>query len=260
MSEATIWRSRVLGSLGYTAIFFSREGGVSDGPLSWLNLGTSVDDDPAAIAENERRVLEAMGVGGLFLPKQVHGDRVALVHKPVTGVVRSLEADAAVAKTAAIDGTALGVLTADCAPILLGSTDGEVIGVIHAGWRGLLAGVVAGTIRRLTRAFSLAPGELAAAIGPTIGVAEYEVGADLAERFLRERADLSTVNWPDRRRKPRLNLRMIALKDLLAAGLSPELVEVVGPTTADTRLFSHRRNGGRTGRQLSAIARPKKAK
>ncbi|HKL64209.1 MAG TPA: laccase domain-containing protein, partial [Woeseiaceae bacterium] len=55
----------------------TRTGGVSTGSRAALNLGDRVGDDPAAVAENRRRLTEA-----LALPDepawlaQVHGTRV----------------------------------------------------------------------------------------------------------------------------------------------------------------------------------------
>jgi YfiH family protein len=252
MNELPCWRSRLLESLGYVAVFYGREGGVSQGACASLNLSEDAGDDPNAMAENEARALTHLGVAGLYLPRQVHADNAVLIDEPVRGVRRGAEADAVVARRADL---AVGVLTADCAPILIGALDGGAYAAIHAGWRGLLAGVIPRALLRLTRAFDLRVGDLAAAVGPTIRAADYEVDAELGRRFLQKRVDLAGVIWPDRRRKPHLDLRLMAVKDLLAAGLNGENIEIVGPPTGDPRLFSHRRDHGRTGRQLSAIGR-----
>jgi polyphenol oxidase len=52
-----------------------RPGGVSAPPFDTLNLGASVGDDPAAVAENRRRVAAAFGVpeARVMLMSQVHG-------------------------------------------------------------------------------------------------------------------------------------------------------------------------------------------
>ena len=65
------------------AFMTTRAGGVSggaEGPaerrgLASLNLGRSVGDDPAHVAENRRRVATAIGGQPVFL-KQVHGTTV----------------------------------------------------------------------------------------------------------------------------------------------------------------------------------------
>ena len=41
--------------------FFTRQGGVSTGLYEGLNTGVGSEDDPAAVAENRRRVAEWMG-------------------------------------------------------------------------------------------------------------------------------------------------------------------------------------------------------
>ncbi|HVY82899.1 MAG TPA: laccase domain-containing protein [Steroidobacteraceae bacterium] len=60
-----------------------RTGGVSFAPYDTLNLGAHVGDDPAAVAENRRRVRDA-----LHLPsepvwlEQIHGTDVAILDEP----------------------------------------------------------------------------------------------------------------------------------------------------------------------------------
>ena len=63
--------------------FTERTGGVSEDAYSSLNLGSHVGDDPFAVQENRRRVLEAMGATecehNLLVPNQVHGDHIVTV-------------------------------------------------------------------------------------------------------------------------------------------------------------------------------------
>ncbi|HCF60953.1 MAG TPA: laccase domain-containing protein, partial [Myxococcales bacterium] len=58
--------------------FSTREGGVSEGPYSSLNLGRSVGDDLARVEENGRRFASALELtaGQLVTAHQVHGDRI----------------------------------------------------------------------------------------------------------------------------------------------------------------------------------------
>ena len=58
-----------------------RLGGVSSRPYDELNLGDHVGDDPAAVAENRRRLAAGLGLapGRLAFMRQVHGTAVAVV-------------------------------------------------------------------------------------------------------------------------------------------------------------------------------------
>ena len=79
-------------------------------------------------------------------------------------------------------GVMLGILTADCAPLLFADAEAGVIGAAHAGWKGAVAGVLENTVAAMEKLGAKA-GRIAAAIGPTISQANYEVGADLREHF-----------------------------------------------------------------------------
>lgn len=47
---------------GVHAVATTRQGGVSVGPYASLNLGDHVGDDPAAVAENRRRLKAALAL------------------------------------------------------------------------------------------------------------------------------------------------------------------------------------------------------
>jgi YfiH family protein len=224
--------------------FTTRRGGVSPPPWEGLNLGGSVGDDPARVAENWRLLEAATGL--LFARvKQVHGARV--VHLEAA-TVPAEEADAVVATD---PGIAACVSIADCVPLLIADPGSGAVCAVHAGWRGTIARVAAEAVRTLGRISGAPPGRLLAAIGPSIGPCCYEVSADLADRF---RAELGPMvrEGP----APRLDLWAANRLILEAAGLAPERIDVLGRCTACERetFFSHRRDAGRTGRQMAFIA------
>jgi copper oxidase (laccase) domain-containing protein len=69
-------------------------------------------------------------------------------------------------------------MTADCLPVLFADREGARVGIAHAGWRGLCLGVLEATISAL--AISAArPPTSSAWLGPAIGPARFEVGADV---------------------------------------------------------------------------------
>jgi YfiH family protein len=242
----------------WRAGFSTRLGGVSQGPYSTLNVGYSVADEQRAVAENRRRFVAALGleVRDLVVPGQVHGTTVAEVGLAERGrgafgretVVHDTDGLRTVEP-----GVPLMVTFADCVPVLIvarGASGAARIALVHAGWRGMLAGIVARAARELT---VCGDGPLrgsvrleAAVIGPSIGPCSFTVGEDVGRRF--------EAAFPDTWRHGRVDLWQAALRQLAAAGLAG--TAVANPrlcTACDGRFFSHRRDGGHTGRQ-AAIA------
>jgi YfiH family protein len=137
-------------------------------------------------------------------------------------------------------GQAMALLTADCYPVALARVNGSVgrpgLCVLHVGWRGLLAGIAESGVAALGDA------QLAAAIGPGIGVCCYEVGEEVAAPF-RSRFGADVVV------DGRLDLGAATERALREAGV--EEIERTDHCTAcePGRFFSHRRDRGRTGRQ-----------
>jgi YfiH family protein len=159
--------------------FFTRAGGVSTGLYEGLNTGVGSRDDPAAVAENRRRVAAHFGGGADDLAScyQVHSAVARVAEAGWRG--ERPEGDAAVAAT---PGVICAVLTADCAPVLLADAQAGVVGAAHAGWKGALGGIVHSTVAAM-QALGATPRRIVAVVGPCIAQPSYEVDADFQERF-----------------------------------------------------------------------------
>ncbi|MGB3470531.1 MAG: peptidoglycan editing factor PgeF [Erythrobacter sp.] len=114
------------------------------------------------------------------MPHQVHSPDVIAVEDPWDDVAEGRPvADALVTDRA---GLAIGIVTADCGPILLADREAGVIGAAHAGWRGAQGGVLENTVAAMER-LGADRARIAAALGPTIAQASYEVDAPFREHF-----------------------------------------------------------------------------
>lgn len=215
---------------GARAVFTTRRGGISGGPFASLNLGLLTDDDPARVATNRAALSAELGVPFAYI-RQVHGAKV--VEATVNGPRRDADG-----QVSARQGIGTMVMTADCLPIAIAG--GGAVGVAHAGWRGLADGVIARAVFAVRQL--AAPGtDLVAAIGPGAGPCCYEVGREMHERF---------AAAPSPRNGRNLDLKAIARAQLREAGVAT--VHDVGLCTIcsdPTLFFSHRRDGGVTGRQ-----------
>jgi YfiH family protein len=215
------------------AAFSTRVGGVSEAPFDTLNLGKLTEDDPGHVGENRRRLCEEVGADPALLAynRQVHGPQVreadlAALGEPGDGVWTEVPEQP------------LLVFTADCVPVALARANGgrPAIAALHVGWRGLLAGIVQSATA------ALGAGRLAAVIGPGIGPCCYEVGEDVAAPF-RERFGPGVIA------NGKLDL-WAAIEQALRAAGARDVSRVDLCTACHPELvFSHRRDGARTGRQ-----------
>ncbi len=152
---------------------------MSQGVYASLNCGPGSRDDPEAVTENRARALGALADRAkLVTNAQIHGAIVHQVDENWDFAIRR-EGDGLVT---AQEGVALGILTADCAPVLLADAEARVIGAAHAGWKGASGGVLEATVAAMEK-LGAKRSRIAAAIGPTISQANYEVGQDLRDRF-----------------------------------------------------------------------------
>lgn len=169
--------------------FTERTGGVSVVPYASLNLGSHVGDDPAAVEENRRRALEALGcaedLDRLLVPNQVHGDAiVTMSSSDPAELARAREELAAGADGIVCTAAHVPVLLcyADCVPVILTLGD-RGFAVVHSGWKGTYAGIAGKAARMLAEAAQGSTADIKAYIGPHIQGDEYEVSPQLLQQF-----------------------------------------------------------------------------
>src|ERR1700728_2655194 len=128
--------------------------------LDWLDHGFGLrDSEPPA---------------GVRTVKQIHSSIV------LDASTEAPEGDALLSDRA---GVRVGIKTADCVPILLVDPSIPAVAAIHAGWRGSAENIARAAVSELAARWKVNPGNLRAAIGPSIGVCCYEVGPEVAHRF-----------------------------------------------------------------------------
>jgi len=235
--------------------FFTRQGGVSTGLYDSLNTGIGSKDDPAAVAENRRRVAGHLGGApdDLAACYQIHSAVARVAEAGWKG--DRPEGDATVT---AVPGVICAVLTADCAPVLLADPEAGIVGAAHAGWKGALGGIVHSTVAAM-EALGARPARTVAVVGPCIAQASYEVDAAFQDRFEHHDAGGARFFAPGAAAdKRQFDLPGYVMWRLEQAGVG-EAAWTGDDTRVDAaRFFSNRRaylNGEPDfGRQMSAIS------
>jgi YfiH family protein len=222
------------------SLITTRNGGVSAGAHATFNLGLRAGDAAAAVESNRAMLRSKLPRDPVWLT-QVHGNRVVEADQ-VRGPV---EADAAFTRRT---GAVCAVMIADCMPVLLCDTRARVVGIAHAGWRGLSAGVIENTLA----AMNVAASEVFAFLGPAIGPAAFEVGADVRDAFLAVDRAAAAAFKPYREGKWLADLYLLARQRLAAHGVQ----RVYGGglcTYSDAQRFYSYRRDKTTGRMAALI-------
>ncbi|QRN54342.1 peptidoglycan editing factor PgeF [Dyella caseinilytica] len=223
----------------------TRDGpGVSQPPFGRFNLGLRSGEDAQIVCSNRGALRQSLGLPAepRWL-RQVHGTTVADL-----GPLPSPEEPEADAAVSHLSGTVLAILTADCVPVLFCTQDGGTIGAAHAGWKGLAAGILEETIEQMQQSAA----SVMAWIGPCIAKPSYEVGEEVRKAFLAHDAAFESAFEATRPGHWLCDLAMLARLRLQAAGVR----RIYGgqfDTRADTRFYSYRREGARSGRFASLI-------
>jgi YfiH family protein len=226
-----------------------RDGGVSKAPYESLNFAYHVGDSATNVHKN-RTTLSAH-----LSPKlqwqwlqQIHGAGVVEVVEPTV----ELAADALFTKQPNV---VCCVQTADCLPVFFAARNGSEVAIAHAGWKGLVAGVLENTVRKMSSDAS----EIIAWLGPAIGPCHFEVGAEVKESFLESANSLAVKESLEgcfkitrSSQKFMADIYAIARIKLSQLGIS----QITGGShctyCAEECFFSYRRDGV-SGRMLNAI-------
>jgi YfiH family protein len=249
----------VFDGLGVDAYVTTRDGGISTGRFSTLNLGLHVGDEPGRVRTNRARVAAALGTASeaFVWCEQAHRPRVQVVTRSDAGRGAWDGADAIAGTDALVTadpGLVLAVMVADCVPLVLFDPTARVLACVHAGWRGTVLGVTTAAVEAMT-GIGADPARIVAGIGPAISPDLYQVGpevVDAAGATFGVRTD--DVVRPDGTGKWLFDLWRANAIQLRAAGVPAEGIQVAArPTGHGTPFFSHRFEGP-CGR-FAAVAR-----
>lgn len=271
--------------------FSTRQGGVSKcyGGHA-LNLGITAQDTQEAVQRNRELFFEAMGAcdpkprSSRLAPrasiwpsvamKQIHS---SIVHHMSKLPDKPLAGDGLITREPKL---VLTVRTADCIPVLIVDPVERAVGAFHAGWRGTLARIVEKGVGEMRRWFRSEPENLRAAIGPGIHRCCYEVAEEFKEKFASQFAYADELfedvfsSDPVREKYPLLFMNMRApghgappctlhldlveanRRQLLDAEVHEKNIWISDLCTScrTDLLFSHRKEHGKTGRTVAAIA------
>ncbi len=227
--------------------------GISAPPFDSFNLGNRCGDDPVAVNANRAALAKALQLPSspLWL-RQEHGTEV---YDATTGNVELVKAnrhweqepkaDAVISRS---PGVICAVLTADCLPLLVCAKTGGAVAAIHAGWRGLRAGVIEACLKKMDSA----PEDLLVWLGPAIGPAAYEVGAEVRESFLAHDQAAEQAFRPTRAGHWQCDLYALARQRLTALAVNNVYGSDFCTWSDPKRFYSHRRDGV-SGRMASLV-------
>ncbi|WP_310550247.1 peptidoglycan editing factor PgeF [Paenibacillus glufosinatiresistens] len=254
---------------GLAAGFTGRSGGAGEAPYDSLNAALHVGDDPQTVLRNREILARSLG----FEPEdwtcgeQVHGAAVAVVSAPDRGR-GSRDRTSAFQDTDGLLTDVPGVLLtsfyADCVPLFFWDPERRAVGLAHAGWKGTVAGIAAVMVKRMQEEYGSRPGDLRAAIGPSIGACCYEVDEAVMDRARpvlaeleaqTETADPMFIPSADRPGRTMLNLKECNRRIMIKAGILPTRIECTSWCTScrPDLFFSYRKENGTTGRMTSFI-------
>jgi purine-nucleoside/S-methyl-5'-thioadenosine phosphorylase / adenosine deaminase len=213
-------------------------------------------------AESWRAALAAVNStpARLMRVKQVHGSVVRVLRRGEVATEASADRPDGDGIVSNEPGLALAVLVADCNPILIADPKRGAAAAVHAGWRGTCARIAPTAIDVMRREFGSDPRDLIAAIGPSVGPDDYEVGEELIGAFASaghpdEDIDRWFVRTPA---KPRLDLWTANRDQLAASGLARDSIYLCGLSTVSHPdiLESYRVAGAAAGRMAGIIVVP----
>lgn len=234
--------------------FSTRLGGVSKGVWASMNISTTRGDDPAAIAENRRRIASAIGVdeNKMVFTRQIHTTNVAVVTEEDFGASLP-DTDGMVTN---VPGLCLVTFYADCVPLYFVDPVKKAAGLSHSGWRGTVNKMAAATVKKMQEAFGTNPADVIAAVGPSICQDCYEVSEDVISQFRENyrKEDWESLYYQKENGKYQLDLWRANEINLLDAGIKREHIAVTNVCTCCNPevLFSHRVMGTDRG-NLSAF-------
>lgn len=171
-----------------------------------------------------REIRGAIGVGDwpLLTAQQIHGNKVAIIDRPIESDKHFARCDGFVTNQRRI---ALGIYVADCCAVYIVDPRAPAIGLVHSGRKGTELGVVRNAITQMVKCFGSEPAELIVQLSRCVRPPHYEI--DFAGEIVRQ-------------------CRALGVQEIHDSGIC---------TACDLdRYYSYRAEKGKTGRMLALLA------
>lgn len=237
--------------------FTTRNGGVSKPPFASFNLGLHVSDQYDHVITNRKMLADKLGMplDDWVAGEQVHSTHVEIVRTNDKGK-GSRHHDTALKGTDGLVVKQSGILCtaffADCVPLYFFDPQTGCLGLAHAGWKGTVGEIARKMVEKMKEA-GAAISNIRVAIGPCIAKEAYEVDDQVMKHIKREYAEQASEAKENGRYL--LDLKRLNMEILLNQGVLRHNIAITNYCTfRDASLFfSHRRDGGKTGRMLAFI-------
>ena len=233
---------------GLTHAISCRTGGFSRPPFDSLNLSDGVGDDPATVTANRQSLLQLTGGGVHVYTRQNHGTSIRTITRDAGCREEEIRTEPVPADALITDvpGVRLLIQTADCQAVMLFDSQKRVVANIHCGWRGSVANLIGHTVLRMTAEFGCDPGQMTAAISPSLGPCCAE--------FINFEKEIPRRLWPFRVGSHHFDFWRISRHQLITAGLLDDNVHAPGICTCcNPHLFFSYRVARETGRSVALI-------
>src|SRR5690625_5048286 len=237
--------------------FSTRQGGLSEGKYSSLNIGLHVADKRKVVLKNREILAHNIGIPLNYWVsgEQVHGSQIKVVTSNERGcgstdISSSIpQVDGLITKDENILCTAF---FADCVPLYFFDPVTKYIGIAHAGWRGTTLGIAGKMVHKFAE-LGVSIQNLLIAIRPAIGREKYEVDRTVIEHIPTKYH--SRTIYEQQNCRYLLDLQQLNSEILLQSGILRHNISITNYCTysAEDLFFSHRRDQGKTGRMLGFI-------
>lgn len=240
--------------------FTTKNGGCSVNEFEGLNVGLHVNDSYEAVSQNRKHLAGLLGFSSdtWVGAEQTHETRIQKVSKEHRGKGSLVYEDSFKGTDGFFTydkGILLTLCYADCVPLYFLHEQTGAIGIAHAGWKGTVGGIG----REMAKLYSdegIDIQEVHAVIGPSICKNCYIVDDHVITKVQKILEDVEAKPYNlIKDNQYQLDLKELNKQILMRAGIMEENMMITKYCTsccADS-FFSHRRDGGRTGRMMSFI-------
>lgn len=244
---------------GVTLGFSTKNGGVSKPPFASNNLGFHVQDHENDVLTNRNKLGELLSfpidswVGAI----QTHENYIRIVEGKDKGL-GSKQYEDGFTRTDGFFTREKGILLtlcfADCVPLYFINKNYDAIGIAHAGWRGTVA-LIGEEMVKIFQREQIPLEDILVVIGPAICENCYIVDNRLITIIDNKIPYQDDCYQKLQGNEYRLNLKKLNKQILLNAGILEENIYISNLCTSchKEQFFSHRRDGGKTGRMLGFI-------